>query len=59
MNEFWLWFWRPLAEFLGAIITVVVVAAVLFAVMVSAMFFYMVWLWLKEVWKLMTRREKP
>ena len=59
MNEFWLWFWRPLAEFLGAIITVVVVAAVLFAVMVSAMFFYMVWLWLKEVWKLMTRREMP
>jgi hypothetical protein len=59
MNEFWLWFWRPLAEFLGAITTVVVVAAVIFAVMVSAMFFYMVWLWLKEVWKLMTRREMP
>lgn len=40
MNEFWMWFWRPIAEFLG---TMALIAALLFVcaiVIVVYDFFY-------------------
>jgi hypothetical protein len=35
MNEFWLWFWRPIAELLGSLAMLAAVAAVMFAFLLA------------------------
>jgi len=44
MNEFWLWFWRPVAEFLGVIAFI----ATFLVVGVICMFFYWLFIFSKE-----------
>ena len=43
MNEFWLWFWRPLAEFLGALFMIVAVLGVV-GICIVANAYYDDWL---------------
>lgn len=42
MNEFWLWFWRPIAEFLG---TVALVGACILSVLIALVLYscYIAW----------------
>jgi hypothetical protein len=47
MNEFWIWFWRPIGEVLGALFLVVVVTAVFF-VGVVLKFYWNKWINRKE-----------
>lgn len=39
MNEFWMWFWRPVAEFLGAMALILCLCA-LFAIYVLVYDFF-------------------
>jgi len=53
MNEFWLWFWRPVAEFLGVISFI----AAILVVGIICMFFY--WLFMISKDRVNKWRGKP
>ena len=47
MNEFWLWFWRPIAEFLGALAFIAAIVAVAFVGFIV----YLCFLAIQERWR--------
>ena len=54
MNEFWLWFWRPIAEFLGAI----AFFAAFVALVVIGFIAYLCLLAIQDKWRKFRSPEK-
>ena len=47
MNEFWLWFWRPIAEFLGALAFIAAIVAIAFVGFIA----YLCFLAIRDKWR--------